>query len=177
MIQWNWNSLWFKCRGSILLRDCEDKSQGNFPSYAGKIDEATEHKGNLLIRDLWQNGTASVHNMRVVNTDAKYHLEKTPEKCLHEAERAKKKMYLEACHQQCQHFSAFIDSVDRLMGVEATATLKRIASRLATKWRQPYSRTWGYVKSTVAINLVRATHRCIRGSMVPDHKIRVQRLQ
>ena len=44
--------------------------------------EATEHKGNLLIRDLWQNGTDSLHGMRVLNTDAKSHSAKTPEKCL-----------------------------------------------------------------------------------------------
>ena len=44
--------------------------------------EATEQKGDLLIRDLWNNGTDSVHAMRVVNTDAKTHDMKTPEKCL-----------------------------------------------------------------------------------------------
>ena len=54
--------------------------------------ESTEQKSYLLIRDLWQNGTDSVHNMRVTNTDAKYHSEKTPEKCLKEVERSKKKM-------------------------------------------------------------------------------------
>ena len=59
--------------------------------------EATEHKGELLICVLWKNGTKSVHNMHVVNTDAKYHSSKTTEKCLKEAERAKKKIYLEAC--------------------------------------------------------------------------------
>ena len=41
----------------------------------------TEQKADLLIRDLWKNGTKSVHEMRVVNTDAKYHSTKTPEKC------------------------------------------------------------------------------------------------
>ena len=47
--------------------------------------EATDQKGNLLIRDLCRNGTDSVHDMRVVNTDAKSHSVKTPEKCLQEA--------------------------------------------------------------------------------------------
>ena len=35
--------------------------------------EATENKGDLLIYDIWQNGTDSVHDMCIVNTDAKYH--------------------------------------------------------------------------------------------------------
>ena len=38
--------------------------------------------------------------MRVVNTDALSSLKKAPEKCLHKAEKGKKKMYLEACLQQ-----------------------------------------------------------------------------
>ena len=51
---------------------------------------STEQKGDLLIRDLWQNRTDSVHNMRVVNNDANTHSVKTPEKLLQEAERGKK---------------------------------------------------------------------------------------
>ena len=40
--------------------------------------DATEEKGELLIRDLWQIGTDSVTYMRVMKTDAKSHLAKTP---------------------------------------------------------------------------------------------------
>ena len=82
---------------------------------------------------------------------------------MQETKRAKNKMYLEACFQQRAHFYPFVVSVDRLLGVEATATLKRIASCLATKWRQPYSQMCGYIKSRVAITLVQSTHRCIWG--------------
>ena len=55
--------------------------------------------------------------MHVVNTDALSYVRKTPEKCLHDAERGKKKMYLEACIQQHQHFSPFVALVDGLLGV------------------------------------------------------------
>ena len=89
--------------------------------------EVTEHKGDLLICDLWQQGTDSVHNMRVVNTDALTYMTKDPERFMHKAERKKKQKYLEACLQQRRHFSPFIASVDGLLGVEATATLKRLA--------------------------------------------------
>ena len=54
--------------------------------------EATEQKGGLLLRDLWQNGTNNVHDMRVMNTDAKSYWERSPEKCLEEAEKSKKKI-------------------------------------------------------------------------------------
>ena len=133
-----------------------------FPAATPSL-EATEQKGDLLIRDLWHYGTDSVHNMRVVNTYYKSHLAKTPEKCLQEAERAKKKMYLEACLQQHRHFFLFVAYVDGLLGVEERATLNRINSRLGTKWRKPYSRACRYIKSRVATTLVQATHRCIQG--------------
>ena len=57
---------------------------------------AMEQKQELLIHDLWKNRTDSVHDMCVVNTDAKYHSAKIPENCFQEAERGKKKIYLEA---------------------------------------------------------------------------------
>ena len=139
--------------------------------------EVTEQKGDLLIRELWQNGTESVHEMYVVNTYAKSHRAKIPEKCLQEAERGKKRMYLEAYPQQLRIFFPFVDSVDGMMKGEATTTLKRLASRLSTKWKQPYSKTCGYVNSRIATTLVRSTHRCIRVSRVPAHRIIVQRPQ
>ena len=96
--------------------------------------------------------------MRIVNTNAKYYWEKSLENCMDEAEKSKMKMYLEACLRQLRHFSPFVASVDGLLGAEATATLKRIASCLASKWRQSYSKTCVYVMSRIAITLVRATH-------------------
>ena len=42
----------------------KDKLKG-YPS-----KDVGEPKGDLLIRDLWKQGTDSIHNMRVVNTDA-----------------------------------------------------------------------------------------------------------
>ena len=79
------------------------------------LPEAMKQKGDLLIRDLWANRTDSVHDMHVVNTGAKSYWEKSPEKCLEEAEKSKKKMYPEACLQQRQNFSPFVASVDGLL--------------------------------------------------------------
>ena len=115
--------------------------------------------------------------MQVVNNNTHSHRTKEPERCLQEAERGKKRMYLEACLQQRRIFSSFVDSVDGLLGVKATATLKRLASRLATKWKQSYSKKCRYVKSIIAITLVRATQHCIRGSWVLAHRIGVLRPQ
>ena len=86
-------------------------------------------------------------------------------------------MHLEACLKQRRNFSPFVALMDGRLGLEATATLKRLASRLATKWKNSHSKTCGYVKSRIAITLVRATHHCIRGSQVPAHRVSVQRPQ
>ena len=67
--------------------------------------------------------------------------------------------------------------MEGLIEVEAEATLKRIASRLATKRKEPYLRISRYVKSRVAITLVRATHRFIQGSRVTSSQISVTRTQ
>ena len=79
--------------------------------------EATEQMGDLLIRDLCKNATDSVHDMHVVNNEAKYHSGKTLEKCLKEAERENQLMYMEAFLQQRRHFSPFVASVDGMLGV------------------------------------------------------------
>ena len=92
--------------------------------------------GDLLIHDLWYNGTDSIYNMLVVKTDAKSHLSKTPEKCLQEEERANKKMYLEAFLHKCRHLLPFVDFVDGLLSVEVGAALMSLVIRLATKLRQ-----------------------------------------
>ena len=74
-------------------------------------------------------------------------------------------------------FFPFVASADGQQGVEAGATLKIIASRLATKWQKSYSRTFGYFKSRININLLWSTHRCIQGSRMPERQISAQRPQ
>ena len=105
------------------------------------------------------------------------HHDKLPQKCLLMEEREKKHKYLEACLRYCRHLSPFIVSVYGLLDVQAEATLKRIDSRITTKWKQPYSRTCGNVKSRVANTQVRANHRCIWDPWVPACKFSVQRPQ
>ena len=155
------------------MKDTPAEDSGNKDQAVAPPPEVTEQKGDLLIHDLWQNGTDSVHDMRVVNTDAQSHNTINPKRCLQEIERRKKRMYLEACLHQRRHLSPFVASADGMLGVEATANLKRLCICLATKWKQPYSKTCGYVKSRIAITLVCATHRCIRGSRMPAHRISV----
>ena len=91
-----YDPLIFTCSAVKRPKAKPDSNSGSTDRDCVPLPEATEQKGDLLIRDIWQNGTDSVHDMRVVNTDAKTHSMKSPEKCLQEAERGKKRMYLDA---------------------------------------------------------------------------------
>ena len=66
-------------------KDKPDGTRGSTYQYGTPPPEATEQKGDLLIRDLCQNRTDSLHDMRFLNTDTKTHAVKTPEKFLQEA--------------------------------------------------------------------------------------------
>ena len=58
--------------GCAVKRTTAKPATSKTTSSTNKL-EATEQKVNLLICDLWQNGTDSVHYMHVVNTGDKYH--------------------------------------------------------------------------------------------------------
>ena len=77
--------------------------------------------------------------MSVINMDSPSYLSKNPKKFLETAEKVKKRNYLDPCVKHCRHFTPFVASVYGLLGVEAEATLNRIASRHTTKWKEPYS--------------------------------------
>eukprot|EP00978_Attheya_sp_CCMP212_P003635 scaffold7608_cov67-Attheya_sp.AAC.9 len=80
--------------------------------------------------------------------------------------------YLQACLDQQRNVTPFVSSTDGLMGKEATALVKRLASMTASRWRTTYSKVCGYsFKAQMTIVLLRATHSCLRGSRVPAKNI------
>ena len=126
-----------------------------------------EGRGDVLIHGLWERQTSCILDVRVTDTDAPSYLFSTLEKIIEKQEREKKKKYLEACLEERRHFSPFVADCYGSLGEEAKAVNKRLARLLADKWRAPYSATCGYVNARVSIAIVRAVHRCIRGSRVP----------
>ena len=114
-----------------------------------------------MIRDLYTQGTDSIHKIRVLNTYTVSYQYQIPKKFLEIAEREKKKEYLHACLNKRRNLTPFVALVDSLIGVEAEAILKRIASSLAQKWEEMNLRTCGYMNSRVEITLFRSNHQCI----------------
>ena len=66
---------------SVRVR--KDNIKGSPSKYVGEL------KGGLLIRDLCIHCTDSIHDMRVVNTDATSYHSKSPKNCLETTEKAK----------------------------------------------------------------------------------------
>ena len=82
-----------------------------------------------------------------------------------------------SCLEQRRHFAPYVVDTYGLLGEEAKAFNKRIASKLADKFHSPYSATIGFVIVRVSVAIVRATHLCIRGSRVPYRHVSTKRSQ
>jgi len=124
-------------------------------------------RGDLLIHGLYEKQTSCILDVRVTDTDQPSYRSSTPDVIIKRQETEKKKRYLNACLEQRRHFSPFVCDTYGLLGEEATAVCKRLASMLAIKWKSPYSATCGFVNARISIAIVRATHLCLRGSRVP----------
>jgi hypothetical protein len=61
-------------------------------------------------------------------------------------------------------------SVDGLLGKEATAASKCLASALAWKWKRSYSEVCGFVRSPLSIALICSSSRCLRADRNPARR-------
>ena len=124
-------------------------------------------RGDLLVRNLWKQGSDCIIDVRVTNLDAPSYASRDPASVLASHKKQKKKKYVEEFLMQRRTFSPFVLSSDGMLGFEANNVLKQLARILADKWDRPYSAVCGMVKARISIACVRATHLCLRGSRVP----------
>ena len=121
---------------------------------------------DLGVRGVWQPQTEALFDIRVIDTDAQSHVQRSVDAVLASAEREKKRKYSEAAMARHASFSPFVLSVDGQMGREARVFMKRVAEKLAIKWQRSYSEVMGWVQARMSFAILRATNRCIRGSRV-----------
>ena len=129
-----------------------------------------ELRGDVSAHGFWTRGTTAVFDIRVTDTDSPSYRSTDPMKVLKNQEREKKLKYGEACRQSNMHFTPLVFSVDGLEGEEATAARKRLASRLAMKWRRKYPQVCGFVRSRLSFTLIRSASRCLRGTRNPHQR-------
>eukprot|EP00978_Attheya_sp_CCMP212_P020030 scaffold56867_cov40-Attheya_sp.AAC.1 len=123
-------------------------------------------------------GTDCIVDVRITDLDSKSYQKKSNNKVLAGQEQEKKRKYLAPCIANRRHFTPFVSSTDGLIGKEGQTFAKRLAGLLSEKRQRPsYSQVCGYVNARLSIALVRATHRCLRGSRVPAPLISVKYAQ
>jgi hypothetical protein len=103
-------------------------------------------------------------HIRVTDTEAPSNRGQDPYKVLARHEKEKKEKYVEHCLAQRRHFTPLVFLVDGLRGTEADAATKRLASRLAAKWKRTYSEVCEFVRSRIAITFVKTRSLCLRGA-------------
>ena len=124
-------------------------------------------RGDVGVHGFWAAGTQAIFDVRVTDTDAPSQRNVDPAKILKKHERAKKAKYNDLCLARRRTFTPLVFSVDGLLGVEASAAMKRLATLLTGKWHQPYSQVAGYVRSRLSVALARSTSRCLRADRCP----------
>jgi hypothetical protein len=90
-------------------------------------------------------------------------------KVLANHEKENKDQCVEPCLAQHRHFTPLFFLVDDLRGTEAEGAIKQLLPwcLTATKWKWTYSKVCGYVRSHLAITLVRTTSLCLQGTPDP----------
>ena len=109
----------------------------------------------------------SIIDIRITYPEANSNRNSTVEKVLEKQEKEKKKKYLQPCLERRRHFTPFVTTTDGLMGKEAQKLVARLATRLAEKWRNPYSQVMAYLRGRLTIAILRGTSRRIRGTRTP----------
>jgi hypothetical protein len=141
------------------LANGESNSKSNSCPHVQSSTNNEGDQGDLLLRGIWERQTHCVVDVCIANIDSGSYLSSTPEEVLYQQEKEKK--YLQACLDQRRKFTPFVSSTDGLMGREATALVKRLASMTASRWRTTYLKVCGYFKAQMSIAVLCATHSCL----------------
>jgi hypothetical protein len=134
---------------------------------AGSTEPPPAIRGDIAVHGFWRRGTTAIFDIRVTDTDAPSNRNTAPSRILRKHEEEKKAKHNALCLAQRRHFTPLVFSVDGLNGAEAKAATQRLASLLAAKWKRTYSDVCGYIRSRLAVALVRSTTRCLRASRTP----------
>ena len=104
-------------------------------------------------------------DVRVFNPLAPSNCRLTLASCYRCHEREKRRSYDQRV-REIEHgtFTPLVFSAAGGMGNAATIMFRKLASLLATKRSQPYSRTMGWIRCRLSLSLLRSAITCIRGA-------------
>ena len=107
----------------------------------------------------------------VFNRMAQSHRNTPLAHCYRQREQEKKRVYEERV-REIEHatFSTLVFSTSGGMGPIASVVFKRIASLIAEKQQQPYSRTLFWMRCKLNYSLLRSAIMCLRGARSSFHR-------
>ena len=126
---------------------------------------------DIVAENFWGRDRQNAYfDVRVFNPYAQSHRSSTLAQCYRRNEQEKKRSYEERV-REVEHgsFSPLIFSTSGGLGPIATVVYKRIASLIAEKRDQPYSRTLFWLRCKLSFSLLRSAIMCIRGSRSSYH--------
>jgi hypothetical protein len=135
------------------------------PTHSPYVVE-NENRGDVAVDRFWRNG------WRITDTECRTTRNQEVQKVLNKCEMEKKDKHLRACHEMRRDFTPLVYSVDGCAGRETKQAERKLAGVLAAKWDREYSEMVAYVRTRMALAVIRANTLLIRGSR---SRIRAQR--
>ncbi len=123
-------------------------------------------RGDIAATGLWKRQQTCILDVRVTDPDSHYQRKQPLAKLLARHESEKQSKYVDECKKHRRSFTPLVYTTDGVPGIEARRLTKQVAELLAVKWDQPYSVVCGYVRSRIALALIRSLSMCLRCSRV-----------
>jgi hypothetical protein len=137
-----------------------------------RTEPSSELRGDLAVHGFWTRGQTAIFDVRITDTDQPSNRNTAPTNVLLRHEKEKKDKYGALCIERRRTFTPLVFSVDGLLGKEAKAASKRLATSLASKWKRSYSEICGFIRSRLSIALLRSSSRCLRADRNPTNRFR-----
>ena len=96
---------------------------------------------------MWQPQAEVLFDVRVIDTDTKSYLHRSPNAVIATAETENKRKYSSVCEERRASFTPLCLLVDGLNGRETNHLIKRLAECLSSKWKMSYSVVMGWVRA------------------------------
>ena len=153
-----------------LIPISQDRERLVAPVPASQLPPAT--RGDSSVYGFWKRSTKAIFDVRITNLEHGQQRGQQASKMLAKHEKEKKAKHLDRCLEARCQFTPLVFSCDGMMGLEAKAASKRLASKLSAKWRRPYSQLCAYVRSRLSMAVARGTSLCLRGCRDRDPLLR-----
>ena len=120
---------------------------------------------DIAASGFWGGRARAFFDVRVFNPYAPSNSQLVLPSIYRKHEREKKRLYDQRVREvEFGSFTPLVMSLTGGWGKEAAVCYKRLASSLSTKWKQPYSKTMGWLRCILSFSLLRSAIMCVRGT-------------